>query len=151
MSHSVHVSCTPFPNQFTWRVADDLHVFKLDLLKYICHLLHKCVDYCLNHCFLVFLFKIFTHRSCAQIDVHIVLSIFLAMYIQMKEGCRCLQGSEGLNYSIWLLLFVHVNPTLSLDKPVQSLVKWRVFELCSHQIVGVKCEFIKLLILIPEH
>lgn len=151
MSHSVHVSCTPFPNQFTLWVADDLHVFKLNLLEYICHLLNKGVDYCLDHCLLVFLFKIFTHCSCPQIDVHIVLPVFLAMYIQMKEGCRCLQGSKSLHYSIRLLVFVQVDPTLCLDKPMQSLMKWRVFELCSHQIVRVKCKLIKLLVLVPEY
>lgn len=69
----------------------------------------------------------------------------------MKEGRRCLQGSECLYYSIRLFLLAHVNPTLSLDKPVQGLMKWRVFELCSHQIIGVECELIKLLILIPEY
>lgn len=68
----------------------------------------------------------------------------------MKQWCARLEGGEGLHYLVLALILEVRDPTLTLDKLVQSLVKWRVFELCTHQIIGVQSELVKLLLFIPE-
>jgi hypothetical protein len=89
----------------------------------------------INHCFLIFLFKVHLHGLTRTVDVApdaLLISIVLPMKINMKNGPQILRVYATFPLNLFTQYFIFSILILNVihDELMNSMMKWRMLQLC---------------------